>query len=291
MTPNLLIEEFDKFKEKFSAILHYQRLVKDNSNDILKKFYERAKDAENLSEEFKDLSGSSLHNFYYPHPINGMQTFYSHKKTNIQEAIELTHLIKNKQYQWLLVEAYEAFEDFIEVVYAICGSKEAEFWREAHSNKLPNNPDLAVFKETAKTLKISEILNRLRAKAPDIKKAENGNERVGHLRFHLILIEKIRHIVVHANGVTTNKEKIIRDILHACNVPSNLETDVRGIIEGYFGSNNDSNHIILLENTRTEIPGLQVSDSKPEVLINRLLSYSHLVIEALLIYFSEAESA
>ncbi|MFZ6773254.1 hypothetical protein ACO0LB_11120 [Undibacterium sp. SXout7W] len=295
MISNLISEEFERLKDKFSSIQHYQRLVAKNTENILEKLLNDEERNQNAPEIFKDIVGTSYDSFYYPAPCTGEPLIYSHKKTSIQEIIQLTYLVKNKQYQWLLSEAYEAFEDFIEMVYAHCGFVENDFWSMQHRKKLSqasDTSDIENFKIASKNISVFEILNRIRCKVPRIKNDENGHSIHGHLRFYLILIEKIRHVVVHVNGITADKEKFAKEILDKCNVSGNKEVEpiVRNMIEEYFGTEEYSNYINLLERNIKHPSGLPLNSNIQEKLINKMLTYAHLLITHLNSYFEPVNS-
>jgi hypothetical protein len=53
--------------------------------------------------------------------ITGNVIFYDHKKLSIEDRYLHIFIHKNKQYQWLLAEAYEEYEDYLENIYAYYG--------------------------------------------------------------------------------------------------------------------------------------------------------------------------
>lgn len=127
---------------------------------------------------------------------------------------------------------------------------------------------------------VTKVLNRVRAKIPSISQYETGHPVLGHLKFYLTLIEKIRHISIHANGVTSDKEKIIIDILRGCNALDGSETEAlaRASIENYFGTGDYANHILLLEQKVNIHPAISSHINRQEYLVNKMLSYSHLLV-------------
>ena len=64
----------------------------------------------------------------FTHPKDGTPYFFGHFKSTIEDRRLSVILHKNKQYQWLLSEAYEEFEDFIEAAYAYAGYADNNFW-------------------------------------------------------------------------------------------------------------------------------------------------------------------
>ncbi len=69
-----------------------------------------------------------MHNMSFRNAKTGDAIFYGFKELSIEDRYLHVLLHKNKQYQWLLAEAYEEFEDYIENAYAYYGSINNSFW-------------------------------------------------------------------------------------------------------------------------------------------------------------------
>ena len=73
--------------------------------------------------------------FHYPLIISSFRTaqfnqqdfFYGYKERRLEDQKRAVWRHKNKQYQWLLAEAYELFEDFIESAYGFAGFYRPKF--------------------------------------------------------------------------------------------------------------------------------------------------------------------
>lgn len=291
MPINCFYLEFDNLKEKFSSIQHYQRLVDKNSKNILTELEDNLAGSDELNGDWKEITGHSYNNFYYTEPLSGKSVMYSHKKTSIAQEIDLVYIFKNKQYQWLLAEAYEEYEDFIENIYAHCGCIDLEFWHQEHKKLLNSSskPEFPDFLKVSKHLGVRKILNRIRSIFVDLKKFERINPVHGHMGFYLALIEKIRHVVVHRNGVVADKNRFIIEVLHSCNVSGDgeLEPIARQSIENYFGTGVFQNHILLLEQRVGYETRMPMYINRQEYLANKLLSYGHLLVLKMTEKFSD----
>ena len=109
------------------ALLHlYQRAVKANATKELAELDRYAKALENHSG-LEELT-TSVHNFIFRSAHDGGHRVFAHKKMSLEERATQVFYHKNKQYQWLLSEAYELFADFIEDAYAYAGYIDNNFW-------------------------------------------------------------------------------------------------------------------------------------------------------------------
>ncbi|WP_256207102.1 hypothetical protein [Pseudomonas sp. P97.38] len=117
--------EFNTLLEKISALA----IHKVRAQDIYDREFKRIHD---YYEQPPDWSGRREKGhwsyFRFTSPSTGEETTHQSKPLKLADQIELNELQKLKTYHWLLAEAYEAFEDFIERVYAYCGLVRNRFW-------------------------------------------------------------------------------------------------------------------------------------------------------------------
>lgn len=226
----------------------------------------------------------SSNNFYYRPLEGGELNFYKYKTTSAEERVDFLVIYKDKQYQWLLAEAYEEFEDFLENIYAHIGFKDNNLWKcNDFGNTTINDlqsKDYVWFQEQSKQQKIKYILNRLKDVFPEIKKIDQNNAMNVNLKLAIALIEQLRHVIVHKNGVVNVKEEFIKTVLEKAGLYNNgkPKLDNRDFIEKYFGGGKDENHIRLLDfpqgNGFTTVNVFQT-------LTNYLLSYSFFITETI----------
>ena len=117
---------FNSYSNTMAQIYLSQRSVQ---NSAKKEFSEIVsyETSLNVNPELKDIS-SSLHNMTFRTAQNGAPYFFSHQKISIDDKKKAIVFHKNKQYQWLLAEAYEVFVDFVEHAYAFAGHANNDFW-------------------------------------------------------------------------------------------------------------------------------------------------------------------
>jgi hypothetical protein len=149
----------------------------------------------------EDKIFQSSHNPFFKSPINGEYLFIGLIKTSIEDRKKFLKHNKNRQYQWLLTEAYELYEDFLEQIYAYIAFIDPSSWPLGNYKNLflndLQNQDFKFFLETARKKDINHILKFMRKKFPKLNSLEKKNALNFDYPFFLKLIEKFRHIIVH----------------------------------------------------------------------------------------------
>lgn len=90
--------------------------------DLVRKFTKDKQEQEGNCDFY------SLSSLCYWNIRTGRLQEYELKEISLEEHIDQIILQKNRQYCWLLAEAYEAFEDYLEHVYAYIGCVDASKW-------------------------------------------------------------------------------------------------------------------------------------------------------------------
>jgi hypothetical protein len=199
-------EIFDKYTSKVSEIYLDQRSVKY----ILEKEYDdlliKYQNTQSINPEYKAKVPYLFHSFSFRNAQNGEDCRFSYIERSLDETIIDLFLHKNRQYQWLFAEAYEAFEDFIENAYAFAGYNDNNFWplSDFGNISLPelNGKDYQWFIDQVvkKKGKPRSILNHFNSKLPQMMRVVENNKLGINLKLAIILIEKLRHQIVHAKG-------------------------------------------------------------------------------------------
>lgn len=293
------MELFDKqlkdLLSAFSGIQHYQRIVENNTKKLLNDLSKAKVGLEGLDSEAKDIFGSSVNAFYFYSPYTGTATPYDAKKTSIDEAIELTFLHKNKQYQWLLADAYEAYEDYLEAMYACAGFIDPLFWPEKDfESQDPSGAKSLGFqwfleKSKNKRGAPGTIMAHFRSKLPNLAKIERNNLTNNDLRLTMCIIEKIRHIIVHKNGKTEFREHVIDSILKSANILNNkrLEPVARSIVSDHFGKGEYSGLVILVEKPMLQSNGISMVINHHDNLLGAMLGHSLVLRNELVALFGK----
>lgn len=246
-------EIIELFANKLSDIILFQRAVKKTAQKELKYIEEYAAQFQD-KPDIVELS-SSHDVMYFSDAVNGTATPYAHRVSSIEDRYLSIVLHKNKQYHWLLAEAYEEFADFLERAYAFMGYRDSNFWPMSDFGKisisdLPTK-DFNWHLEHARTKRDlpHSILNRFRKQFPEIVDIETNNALNINLALAVTLIEFLRHIIVHNGGKVSDKSKFIERILKKAGLYNNgrYEDSYVQFIESFFGTGEYENTIALLE--------------------------------------------
>lgn len=273
------------YSDRMSEIELLHRSTKDLANRELRKINEYAGSIKD-NDELKELS-SSHHNMSFNDVKTGNTRFYDQAKLSLEERYLNVLLHKNKQYQWLLAEAYEEFEDFLENVYAFYGYVNNTFWplKDYGSITLSElaNKDFDWHAKQAKNKKDTpkSILNKFRSQFPELVKIEQNNVLKTNLSLAITLIEKLRHIIVHKGGKVDSKEEFIKLVTQESGVYNNgnISQENLDLINLFFGENEYENLITILEvRVQPEIP-LDIHVNLFGKLTNYLMAYAFLVCE------------
>lgn len=238
--------------------------------------------------DLRDLP-SSVHNMTFRRAEDGEHIFFGQRKMSIEDRKLSVVLHKNKQYQWLLAEAYEEFEDCLESVWAYLGHKNSGNWPlQDFGNillgELPEK-DYKWFEERARKKKggPTAIINSLRLSFPAIKSIDCRNRLGINLYFAITLIEKIRHIVVHKAGIVESRDDFVKLVLESSGLynSGNPDKDKVEFVTAFFGDGEYQNHIFLLEiPTDPEIP-LDTHINLFAVMCGYMMAYIDLIIRTL----------
>jgi len=275
---------WNSFTDRMAEIELYHRAAKNTAKKELQLINEQA---EYLNEhpDFKDCS-SSLHNMTFYEARDGMTRIYNFKERTIEDRHLDVILHKNKQYQWLLAEAYEEFEDFIEKLYAYYGKHNSSFWplKDFGNITLTELPDKTYdwYLEQAKKKKGTpqRIINRFRKYFNNLGEIEINNKFDINLSLTISLIEKLRHIIVHKGGKVSSVDSFIKITAESCGLYSNgnISEQNKGFIKNFFGSGKHSNLIALLEIRILPHMPIDIHVSRFQQLTGYLLAYSFLLV-------------
>lgn len=271
-------DRLDKFFNEVAALQHCQRLTQNVAKQAISDLQQREKNLEPFSDEDKELFGRSISVFSFYNPYTGTIMPYATKKLSLKETAKLVFEHKNKQYQWLLVEAYELYEDFIVSLYEFIRTDRPElrFSKDANGSLLP-----AELKN-----KVSPIVNQLRSKLKEFKKIELVNEIHKNLRLYLCMTEKFRHIIVHRKGITADPDKLVEDILKKANLLGDHENepDARKTISNYLGTGEYKGYVVLEEHSLVKVGGFSIDINRHENLVNALMAHAFALTQSLVNY-------
>jgi hypothetical protein len=269
-------EIYLEYSSKMVQIYLYQRAMKTLVNEELAKLNEYANTFKD-KPDLLDLS-SSHHSIIFRSAKDGNVRFLGHRKNTIEDRIKSVILHKNKQYQWLLAEAYEVYEDFLQQVYAYIGYIDHSLWPLVDYGNITlkelENKDFQYFLAQSRNKKDipHSILSKLREYLPNYGKLEVKNKLDKNLKLMIILIEKLRHCIVHRGGCVFIKKEFIESVIKKAGLYNNGKYDqhIFDYMSGFFGENEFSNTIVVIEiRVMPELPIL-AEVNRFEILVETL---------------------
>lgn len=270
------------FSSRFSEIEMIQRAAKATSK---RELIELNRQYEILEQdpELKRMS-TSLHNMSFRSPFSGNHIFYDFKEKTIKERANDVFLYRNKQYQWLLVEAYEEFKIFLVRAYAYYGKKDNDFWPLDDYGNITlseiTDKDFSWYLEKTKNKDIKKITHAFRKKFIHLKKIEANNSHELNLRMVVILIEKLRHHIVHTEGKTSEPSQVIEKVMKESELFNNGNPPEKELdfANSFFLTNeHHKGLIVLLEIQIEEHLPLDISYDVFINLTRCLLSYAYII--------------
>jgi hypothetical protein len=181
---------------------------------------------------------------------------YGEYHTSYNDLIQDIIFNHNKQYQWNLVIAFEAYEKYLKKITSYLVSIKNKHIISLHfsNNDLRNISEveyLSIYNILQKDNKYPtlKLLSELRILLPNYANLELKNEKNINMKFMLLLIEEMRHHIVHTYGVITNRVKFLERILKKIGLYNNgkHEEIFRNILNDYFLIKKYPNEISLLE--------------------------------------------
>ena len=228
----------------------------------------------------------SMHKMWFYEATSGARHFFGHTVQDFAEIKMSLVLQQNKQYQWLLVECYEAFREYVVEAFAIACFHDHSFCRGADFgcaalSELSEKPfDWFLQKLQKKSQDESlSILNRFGVMLPAVLCAETANCIGVNLRLAVCLIANMRHVIVHKRGKVSDKKQFIDKTFETSGLSPLGEAAKahREFMEVFFGLDLMSNTIVLLEIPTDCTLHIVVHTDVFEKLSSYLLAYAHLL--------------
>jgi hypothetical protein len=216
-----------------------QEVMDEEMNSLSEQIHDKENEAEPpVDDDFRSLWFSAV---LYRQLRSGQLVGLTSRRQGAEDRRISIMAHKNRQYQWLLAAAYEEFENLVRMLYAYCGKNDPTFWpMEDYGNIVMSevdSKDFAWYKDRAKNRKKNsarEILNTFRLRWPELAALELDNGIKINMKFVLVLIEKLRHIIVHNGGVTADIAQFKEGVLRDAGLP--LKFAERSAYENYVGN-------------------------------------------------------
>jgi hypothetical protein len=283
--PMNIEEIYKEYCLKIAPLHMHQRSIKKIIDEEIKNLIEYANSIKD--NKFASELPASVDNFYFYGARDGCAKLLAYKSSSIDEKIKMTVLHKNKQYQWILAEAYEIYEDFLQNIYAYIGFNNNELWPLSDFGTVTlkelKDKNFEYFQKQAQNKKDipHSILSKLRDILPNYTDIEIKNKLNKNIKLIIILIEKFRHIIVHRTGIIKDKKSFIESIIQKTGLLNNgkYDKDLYDYISGFFGKDEYENVIILLERqVMTELQ-IRVEIEPLNILINILSASVYAICE------------
>lgn len=271
---------FDELKKEFEAISYQER----KTREIFKNILENNSTAINLTKSAdSDKFFGSTHFMGFHRADNNEIVRYGKIKLFHEEMGFLLIKQRNRQYQWLLAEAHEAYEDFIEKISAIVGSKDASLWNTKQSKKINNASDysdcITIIRKNSSEFSSTKLLNSLRSKFNKINYLEVNNALKCNLRFYLSLIEQLRHHIVHTKGLIIDTQDFIDKVICKSGLKKNDELESR--VKFYLDDSEGNMFVSLSDRSTRSNSNLEQYHNVIDHLIQMFLSHALIVFEAI----------
>jgi hypothetical protein len=227
---------FDKFSKKIHKCAFQINLSKDiisAEKNRLKANYSEQFESDNLEQEIY-WNNEVFYSWNDGRPIS-----YGQGPVTLHDLWNGTFYYHNKVYQWLLATSFEAFEEY-----------------------LKKSAPILNIEETLSSASL--ILKKIRNRYPKYVLEETIDNC-----FLLMLIERMRHHIVHCSGRVSDYDLFIRKILEPIGIYNDGHYDVRykSTIDDYF-KEDIKGEIVLLEIPVLSLPGLQAETT----VLNNLFS-------------------
>lgn len=233
-----------------------------------------------LPEWSSQAQKGKLYFFHFNSPSTGAPLSLKGKRFDLAAQLELNTIQKLKVYQWLLVEAYEAIENFIEKAYAYCGLKELKLWEQPkkwqHGRSQEINHYLGVKLKGTPYVQLNAFRNEL----PHFARYESENPNQVNYRVVFVLVEKLRHFIVHNEGYGQDFDKLMSRIRGE--LPDVDPKKLKDYVDSYFILHGERYLIDLLE-LPVEDPSFPIGAYNDEMLgfFRSIMEYAALIAEAI----------
>ncbi|WP_422015230.1 hypothetical protein [Roseateles sp.] len=212
---------------------------------------------------------------------SSQHVFYDHREQSHDELLSALVVSHNRQYQWLLAEVFEHFEDFMTDAYGCAGAIDSTIWSSKDLTSIGGHAGMPTswWIEKARGLrgmKATVAASRLRA-FPGISQVESRNALAVDLKVVLFLVERMRHLIVHRRGQASSADDFAEGIARDAGLAAPTQ-EIRDLVGQYFGNGRLNTTIHLLDHQLLPSDdGFNWHVEKFDQLLGWLLAYAHMV--------------
>ena len=267
--------------ERFVETLMHKRAVQKateaEAREILQLINEVKKHGNQVGE-FKEYDSFMYRNW------EGVNVWMGHRQASQEERLLRVSIHRNRQFQFLLSEAFEEFERFLKRFYAWACERDSSLWKRAFAKgEDPSGMTFDWFALNLQRRQPQAILTAIRAQAPLLGRYESANPVQTDYRLLAVLVEKLRHHIVHAGGCVVSREAFAADVLSSVGRSNNgklTDADLQ-IIYRYLGSGEYSQTIVLEDLSRS-FQGLTMKQARLDYLVESMAAYTELITTAVI---------
>lgn len=257
--------QFKKFQSEIAGVVLLSREVKVATS---KELISMENNHQALIKNGLEQHSASYQNMAFKSLTSGQLIFYDHMELDYDRRVKDLLNRHDKQYLWLVVDAYEYFKDFIGVLYDNIHKKDPTNFPKGRSGL------------------IGELKN-IRKIYPTLLDIERNNSLLIDLRFTICLLRELRNAIVHDGCKVKDYQKFLDNTFRCAEIENNEPADCEYLrmINYFILENEGVYHISML---RLQGSGKLRNVNYIENIINWLLSYTHYIYYQLLrpSYFS-----
>lgn len=278
-----IVRIWETYSKRIGHVVLLKRDIKDIYNKRISelKSISQNKQRKELIKKFP----MSAHNMSFIDPTSGERFFYNHESMYLDDKLLLINNQKNREYQFLLMEAYEIFEDTLEELYAYTMINDRNIWPNEIkniSNEEIIQKDFKYFCRKANQRKGGAI--KIGMQLIDYLECNIKWEGLS-LKQRIIFVEKLRHIIVHKRGYLSDKNEFILKIAKDSGTFNNgkICEKLKEYINCFVSSEENGITVILDECVLTPPPlmPIRIEYNRFELLIDNLMVCIYLIIKKL----------
>lgn len=279
---------FEKFEQDVHELAFYADIVKESYDKYLTQIEEHKKNHPTIDFH------SSKRPVYFD-ILNKHEKIISDLRVDktLDQTYDDVFFHFNRQMHFLLVEAYELYEDFIDKLYVSIGYLDNDFWNvsdfgEIQLAQIANKDENWFFEQIKKKKEKPYSILKVFEKRFDLKQYFDKQNPSTNYNFLMQLISEFRHGVVHDRGFlnkTDLKEKLFKK--HVIN-QQELVKEYENFINIFYGKDEYENLICLTTIVDTnKISGLPVNYNRRLILTQHILSYANLLSQMSIQYLEK----
>ena len=244
----------DEFRSSIERLFFYQSEVLSSSGATITK----------LNHNHPDDEIALAENYYYLSECTGKKEYFGsrvyEKETFVAKLID----IRNRQYQWMLAEAYEEFKKYVvaQAKLVVLSPRLDSEQVAKFEKRINGGRDIP-----------SSLLSFMRDNLTGFSKHESAYGSDLNLRFAYTLVRFFREQIVHERGVVWDKKSFIDKVISKSGI-SGKNANLSNHVYSFFGSGDNENTILLIEKPAPSFARTGAFTNDFRVLAGYLLNYS-----------------